>query len=286
MARELWYENGADSFFGLRRELVKDGELVAPRGQMTRELRNVTITIEQPTKPLMTSLVNRKMNPRLAAVEALQLIGGCSSPELMRAAAPNTAKFTDGGYFHGAYGPRLRGQLPKIVQRLTEDRATRQAVATIWDPMHDLHTEGMHDYPCTVYLSWCIRNGKLEQTTHMRSNDLWWGWTYDVVQFTQLHCTLANVLGVALGPYVHVADSFHLYERDWQDAECVERPADYWEQDDLEGLAGKTWQQVSNRARQLLFEPGMLEPADETELWCQQQMLDLYRREHGRRQQR
>lgn len=286
MATSEWFENGVDSFFGMRRRLLWEGETVAPRGMKTRELRNMTITIENPTAPLMTTLVNRNMNPRLATLEALQLIGGCSSPELMRAAAPNTAKFTDGGYFHGAYGPRLRGQLPKIVQRLTDDPATRQAVATIWDPLHDLHTDGMHDYPCTVYLSWCLRNGRLEQTTHMRSNDLWWGWTYDIVMFTQLQCTLANVLGAAVGPYHHVVDSFHLYERDLEAINAVNKPEDYWETDHLMGLPisredPDRWRYVSLRARWLLFEPGTFEPVDETESWFHEQMINLYERTPG-----
>lgn len=277
MASTHWAPDGMDSFGIMRRALLNYGDWVAPRGEETLELRNVTITVEQSHYPLMTLLTNRRMNQRLAAAEALQLIGGCSDAALMRKVAPNMVAFQDGGYFHGAYGPRLRGQMPKIVERLVADPDTRQAVATIWDPLHDLHTAGMHDYPCTVYLSWVIRDGKLEQTTHMRSNDLWWGWTYDLVQFTSLQQTLANVLGVPAGLYHHMVDSFHMYRRDMDKINECEQPDGSWSQTKLRGLAPTEdggWQDVAQKARELLHNPlDVDEPS-----WYRDQMIKEHQR--------
>lgn len=210
---EFRFNNAHDAILELREVIREDGSKVSPRGMPTLEIRNALITIENPTDVLLYGM-GRKMNPALAALESLQLIGGFSDPALLMKVAPNMANFSDGGYFHGAYGPRLRGQMPKVVERLQADPLSRQAIAMVWDPMHDLYVDGVRDYPCTIYFSWAIRNGELEQTTHMRSNDLWWGWTYDVVQFTMLQNSLARFLGLPTGKYSHYVDSLHYYRRD------------------------------------------------------------------------
>ena len=49
----------------------------------------------------------------------------------------------------------------------------------------------------------------------MRSNDLWSGFPYDIFQFTCIQILLAMKLGVELGTYTHIADSLHMYERDF-----------------------------------------------------------------------
>jgi thymidylate synthase len=48
----------------------------------------------------------------------------------------------------------------------------------------------------------------------MRSNDLFRGLPYNLVQFTCLQEILAGWLGAGLGTYNHMSDSLHLYESD------------------------------------------------------------------------
>jgi thymidylate synthase len=213
---KIYHVGGAaDSLRILPHDIVRHGERTSPRGQDTYELRNVTIVLEDPTDCMAVG-VGRKMNIKLAVAEALQLVGGFSDPEVMGNIAPNVRQFRTGGIFSGAYGPRIRPQIEKALRRLQIDPDTRQAVVTVWDPLHD-QQDGIKDIPCTISMNWHIRDGKLHQTTHMRSNDIWWGWTYDVVQFTQLQCTMANLLEVPIGQYVHMVDSLHLYERNIDD---------------------------------------------------------------------
>ena len=199
------------------KEIAEYGALVAPRGVATVELMNASVILLAPEECLATG-IGRKLNRGVAAVEALQLIGGVSHPELMGRIAPNTLQFRDGGAFNGAYGPRIGMQLPLVVERLKRDPSTRQAIITIWDPLHDLVRETSNDYPCTLSFQFLMRDGHLSMITNMRSNDVWWGFTYDVVQFTQLQLTVANALGVMPGPYYHNAGSLHLYERDIEKA--------------------------------------------------------------------
>lgn len=195
-------------------EYVRDrGAPVSPRGQATREVLDAVVVLEDPTDALPVG-IGRKLNPAIAAAEALQLIGGFSDPALMTRVTPNFAQFKDAGVFHGAYGPRVRPQLPAVVERLKKDRDTRQALVVLWDPMHDLFVQDSRDYPCTTMLQFLVRKGRLVLHTTMRSNDVWWGLAYDAFQFTQLQLTVADVLGIPAGPYHHHAVSLHIYDRD------------------------------------------------------------------------
>lgn len=53
-------------------------------------------------------------------------------------------------------------------------------------------------------------------TTYMRSNDLWFGFPYDVFQFTCMQILMSMELELELGTYTHIAGSLHLYERDYR----------------------------------------------------------------------
>lgn len=61
----------------------------------------------------------------------------------------------------------------------------------------------------------------LEIAVTMRSNDVWLGVPYDVVQFSMLQAAIASDLEVAVGRYTHIANSMHLYKRDWKKAEAL-----------------------------------------------------------------
>lgn len=197
--------------------VIDAGEDVAPRGQATKEIRGAVLVFENPI-PSLPTRSGRRLNPAIGAAEALQLIGGFSDPAMMSRVSKNFAQFQDAGVFHGAYGTRLRPQLQPIYERLKADPDTRQAVVTIWDPLHDAMVRDSKDFPCTITLHFMVRSGKLELQTYMRSNDVWLGLPYDVFQFTQLQMTMANCLGYGYGNYVHHVGSLHIYERNIKDA--------------------------------------------------------------------
>jgi len=210
---------------------VLDGTEVSPRGKLTKEVLGETIRVQDITRSLPLH-IGRKCNAAIGAVEAVQLIGGFSDPDLMCRISPNMEEFLTRPsdeyqilkpFFHGAYGPRLAAQLSAIQMTLEKDVDTRQAVATIWDPRLDLGVK-QPDLPCTVSLHFLIRKNRLILHTHMRSNDVWWGLAYDVFQFTQLQLTMANMLGIEAGPYYHHTTSLHLYEKDWGKVDGLHQP--------------------------------------------------------------
>jgi thymidylate synthase len=188
-----------------------------PRGKETCELLNTTVTLTDPHRSLPVN-IGRDVNTKIAAVEALQLLGGVLHPERMLQASGAFSEFMDGGTFHGGYGQRTRAQLPTAVQRLRDDPESRRALITMWDPLHDLFVEDARDYPCTIALQFLVRDGHLLLHTHMRSNDAWRGLTYDVFVFTQLQLAVAAVLNLPVGEYTHHTTSLHIYESDFDAA--------------------------------------------------------------------
>lgn len=202
-----------DGYIRLLEEVLERGKKVSPRGMGTTEVLNATFTLTNPKDALPVG-IGRRPRLEIGAAEALQLIGGFSDPEMMVHITGTFNRFMDGGILMGAYGPRLRTQMPSVVKRLGDDPDTRQANAFIADPLYDVIGQAPRDLPCTYVLHFFIREGKLDLIVNMRSNDLWKGLTYDAFQFTQMQLTVSNVLGIEVGTYYHHADSFHIYDVD------------------------------------------------------------------------
>lgn len=264
----LEFESARLGYVELLRYVRGYGELRSPRGQTTYDVGPVTVVLHDITNVLPIG-VNRGVNVGVAAAEAVQLIGGFSSPELIVAASHNFERYMEpDGYFHGAYGERisLGSQLDAAVAKLWRDRSTRQAVITLWNPLLD-NQPGKLDYPCTVMLHLAIRYDKLELSVVMRSQDVWLGTPYDWFQFTQLQWTIANVLGVEPGMYRHTTLSTHLYERDYEKSRQVtDDPLLIMQRPQPRGLTGASMSEATARARDLVFSPTFVERS-ESERW-------------------
>lgn len=200
---------------------VRDrGRLVEGRGGDTAEILGATIHMSHLGNALPQN-VGRKVNLRLAAVEALSLVAGVSRPHLVRHAAPSYTSVLVSGddeedMDYGAYGPRIHGQLEPVLAQLRGAPETRQAVVQIWRPRDLTHTG---DKPCTLSLQFLLRDDMLHMVSTMRSQDVWLGLAYDLFMFTQLQRTLANRLDVATGSVTHHVGSLHAYRRDFEKIE-------------------------------------------------------------------
>lgn len=199
------------------------------RNGLTFELEDVTIFLDTPYTALPLD-TGRELSRKVAAVEALQLIGGFSDPEWAVKHAPGLAPYREpDGSFYGAYGSRINNQLDHVADKFKNDPLTRQAVITLWNPLLD-NEPGHLDYPCTIAIAFSLGGHALDQLNmrvQMRSNDAWLGLPYDMFQFAQLQLTLANVLDVLPGRYAHSAWSLHLYERNLEESyRVVEAPKD------------------------------------------------------------
>lgn len=69
-----------------------------------------------------------------------------------------------------------------------------------------------------------IRDGRLDWTQIIRSNDIFLGLPHNLVQFTTLHEVMAGWLGVQMGSYNQLSNSLHLYEKDLRDGIISPQP--------------------------------------------------------------
>lgn len=192
---------------------------IAPRGQKTLEyLTPVCSTYLRPQERVLF-IPGRGANPFFHFFEALWILAGREDVEFLAQFNPRMAEYSDNGQvFHAPYGRRLRrcgethwDQLAEVIALLQADPDTRRAVLQIWDADLDLGTDSK-DLPCntTIYLK--IREGRLHMTVCNRSNDALWGaYGANVVQFSTLQEYLATMIGVEVGLYHQISDSFHVY---------------------------------------------------------------------------
>jgi thymidylate synthase len=255
---QLRIPNLRDGYKTVCESILAHGELAKPRGALTRELLDATLVIED-VRDLLPVGTGRKVNTSLAAMEALQVVGGYSDAAALRAISSSMVNFEDFGSFHGAYGPRIRPQMEAAVRRLKGDPESRRAYVAIWDPLRDLYVEGVRNYPCTTAIQFTCRNDRLIAQVQMRANDAWHGLAYDAFVFGQLQLTVANVLGVEPGEYRHHATSLHLYEPHWDlaagltdpTADAVSAPRGFSRHGTDDGSAGGGYELAAERARTL-----------------------------------
>jgi len=241
-------QDGVNGYVDLVKHVLNNGVEVAPRGMKTLEIEDAVIRIADVFNTLPLG-VGRGTVAGIGAVEACQLMGGVSEPNLVIAIGPQFKNYTeDNGLFHGAYGLRTNGQYNEIISRLKDDPDSRQGVVTIWNPELDLLAK-KRDYPCTILHQFRIRDNKLNMSVYMRSNDVWLGAAYDFFQFTRVQIAMASVLGIEPGKYVHHVGSLHIYEQHYQSATKLAHTDKY---ESIPSLTGSTWKEVEIKAREAL----------------------------------
>jgi thymidylate synthase len=189
----------------------------------TQEILHATLSIDNPTARWIISRYPA-INPSFAFAELIWTLNGREDSAFLTYFNKKLPKMAgEGPTFHGAYGKRLRShlgfdQLARAYRALKNNPDSRQVVLQIWDGRIDLPTaDGIptsQDIPCNLFALLKVRNGRLEWTQVMRSNDIFRGIPYDFVQFTCLQEIIAGWLGIPVGAYCHVSDSLHAYTSD------------------------------------------------------------------------
>lgn len=198
-------------------EIFNRGKLVEPRNQACFEIQDRQVTINM-CSPVVGHKA-RKLNYSFMAAEAMWIISGSNRVEDIAPYNPNIAQFSDDGeVFAGAYGPPIAAQWAWVLEKLHEDRDTRQATLTIWER----GPAPSKDIPCTVAMNFRIRNSLLNVSVFMRSSDVWLGLPYDLFNFSMLGTKLCcdfnlvypSKTPITPGVLTVTAASMHLYHRD------------------------------------------------------------------------
>lgn len=201
-------------------EQAREGYVAGSRdGDVVGEICDAVFCVEDPTRNIVTSPI-RNMPMRYAIGElAWYLSGSNRVADISQFSKVWETLSDDGETNNSAYGWRIFNkfgfnQWRHVFDLLKKDPNTRQAIIHI----KDADKAPTKDTPCTVYLQFLLRDGKLNLSVHMRSNDVWMGVPYDMFSFCFLQMLMAMSLEVGIGEYTHYAGSLHLYKRDYSKA--------------------------------------------------------------------
>ena len=116
------------------------------------------------------------------------------------------------GNWDYTYHDRIGWQIKSVIRELRRDPYSRRAVVDV-RRTSDIFLD---DPPCLQHIQFTIRGGRLNMTVLFRSNDACKATFMNAYALTCLQEMIAGELGVEVGSYTHIANSFHAYERDWE----------------------------------------------------------------------
>lgn len=196
----------------------------------------VCTVYERPTERVLFDKA-RDANPFFHLLESLWMLAGRRDVAWLKRILPRMAEYSDDGViFNAAYGYRWRNQfnlktadgrastdqLTAIVNLLRADHDSRRAVLQIWDAEADLGVASK-DLACNTQASFKVRDGKLNMLVSNRSNDMIWGcYGANAVHFSVMHEYMAARIGVDVGVYRQMSDSFHAYDNTWDKVADIE----------------------------------------------------------------
>ncbi|MEQ7874000.1 thymidylate synthase [Sphingomonas sp. ASV193] len=201
--------------------LLANGSPSAPRADRTIEMIGAGFRLLDPRARLITSAA-RRWSTALAVGEFAWHLSGSNEVAPIAYYASRWRDFSDDGFVirGSCYGQRIFGpggnglsQWERLVHLLREDPESRRAVLNVQQSPELSLDAASRDVSCVNGCQFLLRDGRLHALLNMRSNDVIWGLPYDVFLFSMLQEMLSLELGVKLGSYIHVAGSFHLYER-------------------------------------------------------------------------
>lgn len=166
------------------------------------------------TKRTWLNNERRRLDPAYAAGEFFWYFDPDGSLDMIRHYAKQYDKFANGGIVLGAYGPRIRRSLPRVVKLLDgSDHSTRRAVLPLFNENDLSLAHVANDVPCTLSWNFAVIDDALCMTATMRSNDAWLGLPYDIFVNTCVQRFVAGMLRMPVGWYQHQVMDLHLYDK-------------------------------------------------------------------------
>ncbi|MBS1266326.1 MAG: putative thymidylate synthase [Candidatus Woesearchaeota archaeon] len=115
------------------------------------------------------------------------------------------------------YGPRIfnyqgLNQIDDfLIPLLKNDSYSRRGIIILWNPTVDAKQENKM-VPGWVSMDFKLRHNKLNVTSHIRSNDLWFGWPASLYQAFSLQEYAAKKLGCNIGFLATLSGSAHIFK--------------------------------------------------------------------------
>lgn len=200
---------------------------VAPRGYKTKEIQNCFVEFNADESPIIT-LPERKLSTKYLEAELEWYKSGDPKITYIKKYSTFWEGLTDenetinSNYGKLAIIDKYSGmsQLDWCIHHLKEDTYTRQAIINYNQPHHKYINN--KDFVCTIAQQFILSpEKKLDCLVMMRSNDLIYGFSYDVPWFNYLHKLVAEKVHLEVGKYRHFATSMHVYQRHFDMVENI-----------------------------------------------------------------
>ena len=212
-------------FKNLINNIETNGDVTQPRDMKVKELTVQTLAFN-PKEPF-ANFNKRKFNWKYFAGELAWYMRKDRDVDYIGQFSGMWSTLTnpDTNEINSNYGSLLfNDQLQWVLDSLKADKNTRQAIAFLNQPKFQF--KGNKDFVCTMYLNFFIRDNKLNMKVQMRSNDIFYGLTFDApfFAFVQQHMRLwllETYPDLELGTYYHCADNIHFHERHFDLADNI-----------------------------------------------------------------
>lgn len=260
-ADDVWLQvaKAFDDASGVRTQASRAGE--------TREIFRAAISVENPRDRWVFSR-SPPINPAFALAEVVWILAGRNDSAFLTFFNRQLPSYCGADtQLHGAYGFRMRrhlgfDQLERAARALEANPDSRQVALQLWDGAVDLPFDDGQpratDIPCNVLTLLKVRQGRLELTEVLRSNDMFRGLPYNLVQFTTIQEVLAGWMGLDIGSYGQVVDSLHVYENDVADVVGADRVPGQRNIDSLshpKSLSDSAWGELATLVERLIARP-------------------------------
>jgi thymidylate synthase len=220
------------TFINIINHIDEHGEESQPRDLKVKEAILANFTID-PVYPI-ANFPQRTFNWKYLAGELAWYMKQDRDVDYIGAFSNFWGRITnpDSNEINSNYGSLVfnKEQFGWVIDSLVADKNSRQAIMFFNQPKFQF--EGNKDFVCTMYANFFIRNNILHMKVQMRSNDIFYGLTFDAPFFSILQQSVFLKLQetypeLQLGMYYHYADNVHFYERHFELANEIkaENPA-------------------------------------------------------------
>ena len=206
------------TFINIINHIDEHGEQSQPRDLKVKEAILANFTID-PVYPI-ANFPQRTFNWKYLAGELAWYMKQDRDVDYIGAFSNFWSRITnpDSNEINSNYGSLVfnKEQFGWVVDSLVADKNSRQAIMFFNQPKFQF--EGNKDFVCTMYANFFIRHDILHMKVQMRSNDIFYGLTFDAPFFSVLQQSVFLKLretypNLELGMYYHFADNVHFYER-------------------------------------------------------------------------
>ena len=207
--------------------IIEDqGQVSQPRDMKVKEVILADFRVD-PLHPI-AEFTARPFNWKYFAGELAWYLHRDRSIDYINAYSKFWSKLTNPGTneINSNYGSLVitDEQFGWVLESLKSDINSRQAIMFFNQPKFQF--EGNKDFVCTMYANFFVRNNKLHMKVQMRSNDIFYGLTFDAPFFSFLMQSVYLILKdtyptLELGSYFHFADNLHFYERHFELASAI-----------------------------------------------------------------